>query len=86
MKSQTLEVGISDHHKMIMTIFRMTIAKGDNKTLNYRCYKKIDTHKFENDLLISIKDSENLKHFSDEFQTVLNLLAPIKKKKIRHNN
>mgnify|MGYP001792265277 CR=1 FL=1 len=86
MKSCALETGISDHHKMIMTIFRMTIAKGDNKTLNYRCYKKFDTHKFENDLLISIKDSENLKHFCDKFQSVLNLHAPIKKKKIRHNN
>ena len=54
--------------------------------MNYRCYKKFDTHKFENDLLIPIKDSENLKHFCDKFQSVFNLHAPIKKKKIRHNN
>ena len=32
MKSMALETGISDHHKMIMTIFRSTFANGKPKT------------------------------------------------------
>ena len=41
-KSMALETGISDHHKMIMTIFCSTFAKGKPKTFYYRCYKKFD--------------------------------------------
>ena len=35
MKSMALETGISDHHKMIMTIFRSIFAKGKPKTFYY---------------------------------------------------
>ena len=31
MKSMPLETGISDHHKIIMTIFRYTFPKGKPK-------------------------------------------------------
>ena len=39
-KSMSLETGISDHHKLIMTIFRSTFAKVKPKTFYYLCYKK----------------------------------------------
>ena len=47
MKSMALETGISDHHKMIMTIFRSTFAKGKPKTFYYRCYKNFNLEQFQ---------------------------------------
>ena len=42
MISMTLETGTSDHQKMIMNIFRSTVAKRKPKTFFYRCYKQFD--------------------------------------------
>ena len=47
MKSMALETGISDHHKMIMTIFRSTFAKGKPKTFYYRCFKNFNLEQFQ---------------------------------------
>ena len=47
MKSMTLETSISDHHKMIMSIFRSTFAKGKHKTFYYCCYKKFNLEQFQ---------------------------------------
>ena len=50
MKSIVLETGISDHHKMIMTIFRSTFAKGKPKPFYYHCYKKFNLEQFQTEL------------------------------------
>ena len=50
MKSMTLETSISDHHKMIMTSFRSTFAKGKPKTFYYCCYKKFNLEQFQMEL------------------------------------
>ena len=42
MKSTFLEIGITDHHKTIMTIFHSTFAKDKPKSFHNRCYKKFD--------------------------------------------
>ena len=42
MKSTTFEIGLSDHHKLITTIVRKTISKGDSKKMFYRNYKRFD--------------------------------------------
>ena len=39
MKSMALETGISDYHKIIMTIFRSTFAKGKPKLLTIGAIK-----------------------------------------------
>ena len=39
MKSTTLETGLSDHTKLITTILRKTICKGNSKKMFYRDYK-----------------------------------------------
>ena len=59
-----LETGISDHHKMIMTIFRSTFAKGKPKTFYYHCYKKFNLEQFqiELNLIELIFFLKNLKH------------------------
>ena len=50
MKSIALETGVSDHHKIIMTIFRSTFAKVIPKTFYYRCYKNFNLEQFQMEL------------------------------------
>ena len=50
MKSATFETGLSDHHKLITTILRKTISKGNSKKMFYRDYKRFDQKKFETEL------------------------------------
>ena len=50
MKSAKFEKGFSDHHKLITTILRKTISKGNSKKMFYRDYKRFDQKKFENGL------------------------------------
>ena len=45
-KSYTVETGISDYHKLIMSICRMTFAKGKSKKLFYRCCKNFGSKHF----------------------------------------
>ena len=42
-----LETGISDHHKMIMAIFRSNFAKGKPKTFYHRCYENLEQFQME---------------------------------------
>ena len=49
MRSCTVEMGISDYHKLIMSICRMTFAKGKSKKFYYRCYKNFGGKPFSGD-------------------------------------
>ena len=88
MKSMALETGISDHHKMIMTVFRSTFAKGKPKIFYYRCYKKFNLEKFQMELKEKLVEISNNSFdiFLEEFQICLDKFAPLKEKKIRLNN
>ena len=50
MKSDTYEAGLSDQYKMVYSFFRKTFAKGKPKTIYYRCFKKFDQNKFNEEL------------------------------------
>ena len=83
-----LKTGISDHHKMIMTIFRSTFAKGKPKTFYSHCYKKFNLEQFQMELKEKL-DGISINSFDiflEEFGTRLNKFAPLKEKKIRFNN
>ena len=47
---QTFETGLSDHHKLILTIMKSGIFKGSLKEKIYRSYKKFDNEYFSNTL------------------------------------
>ena len=59
MKSLALETGISDQHKMIMTILRSTFAKGKPKTFYYRCYKKFNLEQLQMELKEKLDEISN---------------------------
>ena len=79
MKSCTVEMGISDYHKLIMSICRLTFAKGKSKKLFYRCYKNFDSELFEDTLVKSLSETEfSLKSFKSTFSLTLEKFAPLK--------
>ena len=83
-----LKTGISDHHKMIMTIFRSIFAKGKPKTFYSHCYKKFNLQQFQMELKEKL-DGISINSFDiflEEFGTRLDKFAPLKEKKIRFNN
>ena len=59
MKSMAVETGISDNHKMNMTIFSSTFAKGKPKTFYYRCYKKFNLEQFQMELTEKLDEISN---------------------------
>ena len=48
--SITFETGLSDFHKMTMTILDAPVPKRSAKIISYRDYKKFDRQQFRNDL------------------------------------
>ena len=80
MKSSTFESGLSDHHKLITTILRKTISKGNSKKLFYRDYKRFDQMKFETELKLKLNFQTNLSNstFHAVFLEILNKMVPVK--------
>ena len=80
----TVETGISDHHKMNMTIFRSTFAKGKPKTFYYRCYKKFNLEHFQMELTEKLDEISNnhLIFFLKNLKQVLINSLHSKRKKI----
>ena len=62
MKSATFETGLCDHHKLITTILRKAISKGNLKKMFYRDYKRFDQKKFENELKLKLNSQTNLSY------------------------
>ena len=72
MKSCTLETGISDYHKLIMSTCRMTFAKG-------KLFQEI--------LIKNFSEMEVfLKSFETTFSLTFEKFAPLKQKYLRYNN
>ena len=60
--TKTFETGMSDHHKMVYTIFKTKHIKLSPKYIKYRCYKKYSEESFRLDL------SQNI-HGQHDFTT-----------------
>ena len=80
--SMTLETGLSDHHKMTITVLKIYFKKNTPVTINYRDYKLFDGLKFRNDLIRRLEQFESLSldDFKNVFLTILDSYAPMKKK------
>ena len=88
--SKTVETGLSDHHKMTVTVLRMFVKKKPPVCLKYRDYKNYDTLLFHNQLCLKFQEMQprdiNYETFERIFMELLNNNAPIKKKYLRANN
>ena len=86
--SMTVETGLSDCHKMIITVLKRYFKKHDPITINYRNWKLFDEKKFRNDLVTYLEQFEflRLEDFKNVLMEILNTYAPPKKKVVRGNN
>ena len=86
--SKTFEVGISDHHHLVLTSMRSQRIQGNPKTKFYRDYKSFNFEYFNNELNELLKSEKDISYslFENIFLQVLNAHAPVKKKIQRFNN
>ena len=88
--SITIETGLSDYHKLTISVLKTYFKKKPPVRLNYRKYSTFNETSFRHDLLENLqnlpKDLLNYDTFHDIFLTTLDKHAPIKQKFVRGNN
>ena len=86
----TIETGISDFHKMVITVMKVFYKKQKPKIIQYRSYKNFDNQVFQRELnseLLKIDlNNAELSEFTEIFLSILDKYAPKKQKFIRANN
>ena len=87
-KTTTVSTGLSDFHKMIVTVLKTTFPKIKPKIVSYRDYSRFVEKYFHNDLESKIRDKKitDYNSFNKYFLEALNKHAPSKKKCIRANH
>ena len=88
--TSTIDTGISDFHKLVVTVLKMFFKKQKLEISHQRNYKTFNKQSFRIELdkelaKIDLNNSE-LAKFHNEFLSVLNKHAPIKYKYIQANN
>ena len=85
--TKTISSGMSDCHKMIVTVLKMKFCKAQTKIVYYRNYKKIYKNIFRTKLKqkLEINKSSNYSDFENIFLSTLEDEAPLKRKTIRAN-
>ena len=86
--SQIIETGISDFHKMVMTVLKVYFKKKGRSIIQYGKYKNFSNDKFRNELNERIRskiESSRLDIFVSAVLKVLSKNPPIKKRYIRAN-
>ena len=90
-KTCSTETGVSDYHKCISTFFKSHYSKLKPKAIHYRNYKNFDVSLFLNDLekTTFLTNSncpiENYQPLTENFISVVEKHAPLKKKNVRGN-
>ena len=78
--------GISDFHKMILTILKTSFPKSGPKKIIYKNYKNYNSNSFKSDLKKQLKCTESYESFENVFLDVLQRYAPLKTKVVRANH
>ena len=83
--TRTITTGLSDFHKMVVTVLKYTIVKSKPKIVTYRCYKTFKKDDFRKELKVAISNASTYDEFYNAYINVLDKHAPIKSKTIRSN-
>ena len=77
-KTTTVSTGLSDFHKMVVTVLKTTFPKADPKIITYRDSSKFSLADFENDLKINLGKIEqgNYDKFDDVLKNTFQYHAP----------
>ena len=88
--SITVETGLSDHHKLTVTVLKTYFKKKEPTFINYRSYKHFHEPSFRSDLLQNLNtynmETMDYDEFKNVFMQTLNKHAPMKEKVVRGNN
>ena len=88
--SLVIESGLSDHHKMTITVLKSFFHKQEPVTINYRDYKSFNKNNFQSELMNKLNEGHtydtNYEIFETIFMDLLNKHAPMKVKYVRANN
>ena len=91
-KTGIFETGFSDHHKLILSVFRSYFIRIPLKTIEYKNYKNFDQTVFLHDLDHELLKGEMYKSnnemystYTKVFRLVLDKNASLKVKKVRGN-
>ena len=87
-KSESLFTGLSDCHKLVLTVFKTTFSKSKPKEITYRDYKDFNAEEFNQDLSANLCEAniESYRSFENIFLNTLGNHAPTKKKLLRANH
>ncbi|XP_057290348.1 uncharacterized protein LOC130613047 [Hydractinia symbiolongicarpus] len=91
--TSTLETGLSDFHKMAITVMKIYFQKQKSHIIKYRNYKNFSNERFCYELTCRLQNIEKskkkiddeLENFHECAKSVLNKIAPLKKKYVRAN-
>ena len=86
--SMTVETGLSDFHKMTVTVMKRYFKKKDPVTIVYRDLKSFDGLKFRDEIREKLEKVQNLDIdiFKNIFTSTWDAHAPVKRKVVRGNN
>ena len=87
LKSQTLETGLSDFHKLTLTVIKVHYKKQNPLVVTYIDYKHFSNETLQTELLSAMERYSNISFadFHSEFLYLLGKHAPVKKKYIGVN-
>ena len=93
LKSQNVEIGLSDCHKLVVSILRASFKKFPRKNITYRNQKRFNQDHFLQDLDGRLLQGElyrncdeSYKKLSEIFNDILNHHARLKQKQVRGNH
>ena len=74
--------GLSDCHKLVLTVLKTTVPRSQPKEITYRDYKQFDSSKFKKELknVLTKESNDSCTTFVEQFLKVLNIHAPLKRK------
>ena len=80
--------GLSDFHKLILTLLKTTVPRSQPKEIIYRDYKQFDLPKFKNELknALTKENIDSCTKFNKQFLKVLNSYTFLKRKLLRANH
>ena len=90
--SCVIETGLSDFHRMTVTVMKAIFEKLQPRVVNYRDYKYFENYRFRADLLSELSkaniegNEEELSDFLSICKIILDLHAPRKQKYARGNH
>ena len=79
----TLETGLSDIYKLIVTIMKTKPERFPPKIVNIRDYTNLGTKAFKDRLELTLKNTTSFEELREIFTDLLNKFAPLKCKYVR---